>query len=88
MASITIPKSKEEVQESMEVLGNTIESFGKSIIGGTTELLSQMKETINGPAARRHIRPAAPPTLHETLCFLVLGTPWEVRRVPESNRYL
>ena len=46
VASITIPKSKEEVQESMEVLGNTIESLGKSIIGGTTELLSQMKETV------------------------------------------
>ncbi|UPQ98190.1 BSD domain-containing protein [Chloropicon primus] len=44
--NIKVPKNKQEVQESIEVLGNTIESFGKSIIGGTSELLSQMKETV------------------------------------------
>ena len=44
--NIKLPKSKQEVQESIEVLGSTIESFGKSILGGTTEILSQMKETV------------------------------------------
>jgi len=41
-----LPKSKEEVQESMEVLGNTLETFGKNIIGGTSELISQVTETV------------------------------------------
>ena len=45
--AIALPKSKEEVQESMEILGNTIENFGKQILGGTTDLLTQMKETVN-----------------------------------------
>jgi len=43
---LSIPKNTQEVHESMEVLGNTIEDFGKKLLGGTTVLLSQMKETV------------------------------------------